>query len=81
MIVDTRKLSLREVDVLACLATGMSNREIAAELKVSVGTVKSHLSSIYWKLEVENRTQAALAGSRLFPMLLAPATWNQASVR
>ena len=73
MIVDTRQLSHREVDVLACLVVGMSNREIAAELKVSVGTVKSHLASMYWKLEVENRTQAALAGSKLFPMLLAPA--------
>jgi ATP/maltotriose-dependent transcriptional regulator MalT len=74
MIDDTRQLSHREMDVLACLVVGMSNREIAAELNVSVGTVKSHLTSMYWKLEVANRTQAALAGSKLFPMLLAPAT-------
>jgi DNA-binding NarL/FixJ family response regulator len=74
MIDDTRQLSHREMDVLACLVVGMSNREIAAELNVSVGTVKSHLASMYWELEVSNRTQAALAGSKLFPMLLAPAT-------
>jgi DNA-binding NarL/FixJ family response regulator len=65
----TWKLSPREMDVLALLVKGKSNREIAAELNLSLGTVKSHLSSMYKKLGVSNRTQAALVGVRIFPML------------
>ena len=41
---------------------GMTNREIAAEVNLAVTTVKSHLSSIYKKLGVANRTQAAMVG-------------------
>ena len=66
---DTWKLSPREMEVLASLIAGKSNREIAAELNMGVGTVKAHLSAIYWKLGVSNRTQAALVGFRIFPML------------
>lgn len=62
-------LTPREQDVLAYLIVGKTNREIAAELDISVGTVKTHLSSIYWKLGVSNRTEAALAGLRIFPLL------------
>ena len=66
---DTWKLTPREMDVLAIPMTGKSNREIAADLDLSVGTVKSHLSAMYMKLGVSNRTQAVLIGVRIFPML------------
>jgi DNA-binding NarL/FixJ family response regulator len=62
-------LTHREWDVLAFLTAGKTNREIAAELHISVGTVKSHLSAIYTKLGVSNRTEAALVGVRMFPLL------------
>lgn len=51
-------LTDRETDVLALLATGMSNAEIGAELFISVNTVKSHLKNVYGKLGVDNRTRA-----------------------
>lgn len=51
-------LSLREREVLACLAQGCSNREIAATLSITLATVKSHLVRIYAKLEAANRNEA-----------------------
>jgi len=45
-------------EVLACLAQGRSNREIAAALSVTLATVKSHLVRIYTKLEASNRNEA-----------------------
>jgi DNA-binding NarL/FixJ family response regulator len=51
-------LSAREREVLACLAQGHSNREIAATLSVTLATVKSHLVRIYAKLEASNRNEA-----------------------
>jgi two-component system nitrate/nitrite response regulator NarL len=62
-------LTPRERDVLACLTVGKTNREIAAELDLAVTTVKSHLSSVYKKLGVSNRTQAAMVGLGIFPTL------------
>ncbi len=53
-------LTPREMDVLRCLARGLSNREIADELTVSVRTVTTHMRNILDKLHVSNRTQAAL---------------------
>lgn len=53
-------LTLRERDVLALLSSGSSNYEIAQELSITVQAVKNHLGSIYRKLEVSNRTSAAL---------------------
>ena len=50
-------LSTREREVLACLAQGRSNREIAAALSVSLATVKSHLVKIYAKLGATNRNE------------------------
>jgi DNA-binding NarL/FixJ family response regulator len=50
-------LSTREREVLACLAQGRSNREIAATLSVTLATVKSHLVRIYAKLEATNRNE------------------------
>ena len=51
-------LSERELEVLALLAEGLTNREIASRLFVTVNTVKAHARSIYGKLGVNNRTQA-----------------------
>jgi DNA-binding NarL/FixJ family response regulator len=51
-------LTYREREVLALLAGGASNREIAATLSVTLATVKSHLVHIYAKLEVRNRNDA-----------------------
>ena len=51
----------REQEVLALIALGMSNREIAHELYLSVDTIKTHVRSVFGKLGVANRTQAALA--------------------
>ena len=54
------KLTSREIDVLRVLAQGHSNKEIAAELFVSVATVKTHVEHIIQKLQVSDRTQAAV---------------------
>jgi ATP/maltotriose-dependent transcriptional regulator MalT len=51
-------LSERELEVLTLLATGRTNSEVARELFVSVGTVKSHTGNIYRKLGARNRSEA-----------------------
>jgi two-component system nitrate/nitrite response regulator NarP len=51
-------LSRRETDMLAALARGMTNREMARELGISPNTVKFHLSNLYDKLSVKSRAQA-----------------------
>jgi DNA-binding NarL/FixJ family response regulator len=53
-------LTPRELDVLDHLANGLSNKHIAAELGLSSGTVRIHVSHVLAKLQVENRTAAAL---------------------
>jgi len=55
-----KDLTPREREVLALLAAGMSNKEIAGELTLSVGTVRLHVSNILTKLEAPNRTSAAI---------------------
>ena len=61
-------LSEREQQVLALIADGLSNRDIADELVIAAGTVKSHINKIYGKLEVRSRTQA-LAKARDLNMI------------
>ncbi|MBE2199182.1 MAG: response regulator transcription factor [Anaerolinea sp.] len=56
----TDRLTEREMDTLKLLARGLSNSEIAAQLHLSEGTVRNHVSAIYAKLEVADRTQAVL---------------------
>ena len=58
-------LSERELEVLALLASGRTNSEIAGDLFVAVGTVKSHVNNIYNKLEVRNRAEAVTRAREL----------------
>lgn len=54
------QLTEREQDVLKLLSSGITNREIATALRLSEGTVRNHLSSIFAKLGVNDRTKAVL---------------------
>lgn len=56
----TTKLTEREVDVLRLIARGFNNADIAGRLHLSEGTVRNHVSAIFTKLEVADRTQAAV---------------------
>ena len=53
-------LTKREMEVLIQVANGMFNKEIATNLKISERTVKNHVSNIFKKIEVNDRTQAAV---------------------
>jgi len=57
-------LSAREMEILQLIARGMSNKEIAKELRISRQTVKNHMTSILRKLAVNDRTQAAVYALR-----------------
>jgi DNA-binding NarL/FixJ family response regulator len=57
-------LSTRETEVLQRIGTGKSNKEIAAELFISEGTVKTHVKSIFAKLDVVSRTEAVATATR-----------------
>lgn len=59
------QLTDREREVLKLLAQGKRNKEIADELFIAEKTVKNHVSNILWKLECNDRTQAALFASRV----------------
>jgi DNA-binding NarL/FixJ family response regulator len=58
-------LSNREFEILHLVATGASNKEIAATLVITEGTVKNHVTNILGKLGVRDRTQAALKAKEL----------------
>ena len=58
-------LTERELEVLQLLAAGMSNRAIAAELVIALGTTKTHISRIMGKLNAENRTRAVILAREL----------------
>ena len=53
------ELTEREQNILFCITKGMTNKEIAAQMFVSINTVKTHVKNIYVKLDVRNRTEAA----------------------
>lgn len=57
---DENTLTAREVEVLKLIAEGMLNKEIAKQLYISEKTVKNHVSNIFKKLNVSDRTQAAI---------------------
>jgi predicted ATPase/DNA-binding CsgD family transcriptional regulator len=58
-------LTPRELEVLHLISNGMTNQEIAEELVIALGTVKSYTSQIYSKLNVNNRTQAVIRGREI----------------
>ena len=60
----TDKLTEREVDVLRLIAHGLTNGDIAERLHLSEGTVRNHVSAIFAKLDVADRTQAAILSIR-----------------
>jgi DNA-binding CsgD family transcriptional regulator len=60
-------LSPREAEVLAMTADGLTNSQIAAQLGITVHSVKFHLASVFRKLSVGNRTEAAVAYLRSQP--------------
>jgi two-component system NarL family response regulator len=60
----TSQLSRRELDILAHLATGKSNKMIARSADIEVGTVKFHVNNILAKLNVASRTEAATVAAR-----------------
>lgn len=59
-----KSLTKREMEILINIATGMLNREIARKLEISERTVKNHVSNIFKKIEVSDRTQAAVFAIR-----------------
>ena len=59
-----KKLSERELDVLRLIAIGQADGEIANSLSLSEGTVRNYVSGILTKLEVSDRTQAAVMALR-----------------
>lgn len=58
------QLTSREMEILKLVVDGMGNKLIARRLGIAVGTVKSHMKSIFDKLDVESRTQAIAVSIR-----------------
>jgi DNA-binding CsgD family transcriptional regulator len=57
-------LTARELEVLRLVARGLSNKEIAADLRITTHTVKYHLAAVLEKLDVRSRTEAVSLGVR-----------------
>jgi DNA-binding NarL/FixJ family response regulator len=55
---ELKLLTTREQEILGCLSKGFLYKEVAAQLKISTGTVRQHIHHIYEKLHVQNRTEA-----------------------
>lgn len=58
-LIEELSISKRELEILNLMAKGLSNDEIAANLCISLSTVKSHNQNLFQKLDVKRRTQAA----------------------
>ncbi|HET7035025.1 MAG TPA: response regulator transcription factor [Thermomicrobiaceae bacterium] len=67
-------LSVREIEVLDCVAQGLSNKEIAEELFITEQTVKNHMTSVLRKLNVDDRVQAVLCAVRNGWIAIGPPT-------
>ncbi|MBW4657226.1 MAG: response regulator transcription factor [Drouetiella hepatica Uher 2000/2452] len=63
------ELTPREREVLKLIAQGASNREIAKALYISEGTVKNHVTNLLGRLELRDRTQAAIFANSVLPLL------------
>ena len=72
-IVDSRGLTRRELEILRLVAEGYSNAQLATMLWVTEQTVKFHLSNVYRKLQVSNRTEASTWAQRHGLLSLEPA--------
>lgn len=59
------ELTLREQSVLELIVQGLTNKEIADELFISLGTTKSHIKEIFGKLNVVNKVQASMMAAHL----------------
>jgi DNA-binding NarL/FixJ family response regulator len=68
--VSTQPLTPREIEVIAMLAEGLGNKVIAGRLGISDHTVKSHVASIFVKLDVSTRAEAAVSAARLGLIML-----------
>lgn len=58
-------LSAREIEIIKLVATGLTNKEIAAKLYLAEGTVKNYVTSILQKIDARDRTQAAIRAREL----------------
>jgi two-component system, NarL family, response regulator LiaR len=65
VLISQLELSKRELEILALMAQGFSNQEIAEKLFVSLSTVKTHNQNLFLKLDVKRRTQAIETAKRL----------------
>ena len=73
-------LSAREIEVLDCVAQGLSNKEIADELYVTEQTVKNHMTSVLRKLDVNDRVQAVLYAVKNGWMEIGPQAYAQVEI-
>ena len=62
---ESQSLTARQLQVIALVGQGLSNKEIANELKISEGTVKQHIFAIFRLLNVSSRAKLAIASQRL----------------
>ena len=58
-------LSQREIEILTLLTEGVSTRDIASTLSISIRTVRTHIQHLMYKLRVHKRQEAVLKGKRL----------------
>jgi DNA-binding NarL/FixJ family response regulator len=67
---DVEPLTARETEVLELVAAGLSNKQIADELRISAHTVKFHVNAILGKLDVHSRTEAVVKAMQLGVVLV-----------